>query len=58
MGLGAGEVFTTRNIANLVPNTDLSIMSVINYAVRDELSRRVPLEVHYVDLLEGSTSSC
>jgi len=33
MGLGAGEVFTTRNIANLVNNTDLSVMSVINYAV-------------------------
>lgn len=33
MGLEAGEVFVHRNIANLVPNTDLNVMSVINYAV-------------------------
>lgn len=33
MGLGAGEVFVHRNIANLVVNTDLNVMSVINYAV-------------------------
>ncbi len=33
MGLDAGEVFVHRNIANLVVNTDLNVMSVINYAV-------------------------
>lgn len=33
MGLGPGEVFVTRNIANTVPNLDLSAASVINYAV-------------------------
>ena len=33
MGLAPGEVFVHRNIANMVPNTDLSVMSVIKYAV-------------------------
>ncbi len=33
MGAEPGEIFVHRNIANLVPNTDLSVMSVINYAV-------------------------
>lgn len=33
MGVMPGEAFVHRNIANLVPNTDLSAMSVINYAV-------------------------
>jgi carbonic anhydrase len=34
MGLEPGEVFVHRNLANLVNNVDLNIMSVINYAVR------------------------
>lgn len=33
MGVQPGEVFVHRNIANMVANTDLSSMSVINYAV-------------------------
>jgi carbonic anhydrase len=33
MGAQPGEVFILRNIANMVPNTDLSAMSVISYAV-------------------------
>ncbi len=33
MGVSPGEAFVHRNIANMVPNTDLSVMSVIDYAV-------------------------
>jgi carbonic anhydrase len=47
MGLGPGEVFTTRNIANLVPNTDLSVMSVINYAVRHLEVKHIVVCGHY-----------
>lgn len=33
MGLKPGQVFVHRNIANMVINTDLNVLSVINYAV-------------------------
>jgi carbonic anhydrase len=34
MGISPGEAFVHRNIANMVPNTDLNVMSVIEYAVK------------------------
>jgi carbonic anhydrase len=33
MGLESGEVFVHRNVANLVNNVDLNVMSAIDYAV-------------------------
>ena len=33
VGLPPGDVFVHRNIANMVINTDLNLMSVVNYAV-------------------------
>ena len=32
-GTQPGEIFIHRNIANLVNNTDLNVLSVINYAI-------------------------
>ncbi len=33
MGAGPGDIFVHRNIANMVPNTDMSVQSVIDFAV-------------------------
>lgn len=41
MGVSPGDVFVHRNIANMVPNTDLNVMTVIDYAV-------VHLKVKYI----------
>lgn len=47
MGVQPGEVFVHRNIANLVNNVDLSVMSVINYAVRHLKVNHVVVCGHY-----------
>jgi carbonic anhydrase len=47
MGLQPGEAFVHRNIANLVNNVDLSVMSVLNYAVRHLHVNHVVVCGHY-----------
>lgn len=47
MGVQPGEVFVHRNIANLVNNVDLNVMSVINYAIRHLKVNHVVVCGHY-----------
>jgi len=47
MGVAPGEAFIHRNIANMVPNTDLSSMSVIDYAVLHLKVNHVVVCGHY-----------
>jgi carbonic anhydrase len=47
MGAQPGEIFVHRNVANLVVNTDLNVMSVINYAIRHLKVKHVVVCGHY-----------
>ncbi len=47
MGVKPGEVFIHRNLANLVNNVDLNVMSVLNYAVRHLKVKHVVVCGHY-----------
>jgi carbonic anhydrase len=47
MGIKPGEAFIHRNVANLVNNVDLSVMSVINYAIRHLKVKHIIVCGHY-----------
>lgn len=47
MGVSPGDVLVHRNIANMVPNTDLSAMSVIDYAVSHLQVNHIVVCGHY-----------
>lgn len=47
LGLAPGDVFVHRNVANLVNNVDLNVMSAINYGVRHLDVRHIIVCGHY-----------
>src|ERR1700749_4240106 len=47
MGLEPGDVFVHRNVANLVNNTDLNVMAVINFAVKHLDVKHIIVCGHY-----------
>jgi carbonic anhydrase len=47
MGVAPGDVFVHRNIANMVPSTDMSVLSTINYAVMHLKVNHIVVCGHY-----------
>ncbi|WP_316734713.1 carbonic anhydrase [Pedobacter aquatilis] len=47
MGIQPGQAFVHRNIANLVNNVDLNVMTVLNYSVRHLKVKHVVVCGHY-----------
>ncbi len=47
MGLEPGDVFVHRNVANLVNNTDLNVLTGINFAVRQLHVKHIVVCGHY-----------
>lgn len=47
MGVKPGEVFVHRNIANLVPNNDTNVYSVVQYAVQHLQVQHIIICGHY-----------
>lgn len=47
MGIQPGEAFVHRNVANLVNNVDLNVMTVLNYSVRHLKVNKIVVCGHY-----------